>query len=58
MIVDHRSMQYIDFACNRKKHITGACDIVEERCGILLTTQRKRAEHKVCHDGCPATSVR
>jgi len=33
------------------KHITGACDIIEERYGILLTTQRKTAGHKACYDG-------
>jgi len=40
-------LQYTDYACNRKKYITGACDI-EERCGILFITQRKRAR-KECH---------
>jgi len=29
-----------------KKHITGACDIIEERYGIVFTTQRKRGGHK------------
>jgi len=49
--------EYTDYACNRKKHITGACD-VEERYGNLFTIQRKRAGHKACWDGSLATSVR
>jgi len=40
-------LQYTDYACNKKKHITGAGDI-EERYGILFMTQRKRARHKAC----------
>jgi len=30
-------MQYTEYACkcNRRKHITGACDIIEEQAGIL-----------------------
>jgi len=28
-------LQYADYACNRKKHIAGACDIIEERYGIF-----------------------
>ena len=46
--------QYTDYAWNRKKHITGACDIIEERYDNLFTTQRKRAGHKACYDGSPA----
>jgi len=30
----------------KKKHITGACDIIGERYGIVFTTQRKRGGHK------------
>ena len=30
----------------QKKHITGACDIIEERYGIVLTTQREIGGHK------------
>jgi len=44
--------------CSRKKHVTGVCDIIEERYRIFFTTQRKRAGHKACNDGIPATSVR
>jgi len=40
------SLQYSDYACNRKKHITGACNIIAERYGIVFTTQRKRGRHK------------
>jgi len=40
-------LQYADYACNRKKHITGACDI-DERYGILFMTERKRAGHETC----------
>ena len=40
-------LQYTDYACNRKKQITGAWDI-EERYGILFMTQRKRAGQKAC----------
>jgi len=37
-------LQYGDCACNRKKHITGACDIIEN--GMALNSrQRKRAGH-------------
>jgi len=36
-----RPLQHTDFACNRKKRITGAFDIIEEQYGILCTTQRK-----------------
>jgi len=39
-------LQYTDYVRNRKKHITGACDIIEERHGILFTIQKKRAGHK------------
>jgi len=46
ILVAQRSMQYTDYAWNRKKHITSACDITEERYGILFMTQRKRAGHK------------
>ena len=53
-----RSKKYLgapaDYACNRKKHITGTSDIIEERYGILLTTQGKKAGHKACYDGSPA----
>jgi len=31
MIIAQRSMHYADYACNRKKNITGACDIIEQR---------------------------
>ena len=45
MRVAQRSMQYKDYAWNRKRHITGACDIIEERYSIVFTTQKKRAGH-------------
>ena len=37
-------LQYADYACNRKKHIAGACDIIKERYGIfynLHDTEKK-----------------
>jgi len=45
MFAAQRSMQYTGYAWNRQKHITGACDIIEERHGIVFTTQEKRAGH-------------
>jgi len=56
--VRHWLLQYTDYACNRRKRITGACDIIQERYGVLFTTERKRAGYKACCDGSPATSVR
>jgi len=46
MLAAQHSVQYTDYARNRKTHITGACDIIEERYGIIFTTQTKRAGHK------------
>ena len=46
----------LDHACNRGKHITGACDIIEDHYGILFTTYRKIVGYKAFYHGSLTTT--
>jgi len=49
MIVAQRSMQYTDYACNKRKHFTGAWDIMKEQYGILIRHRGKVQDIKTCY---------